>query len=382
MSTYPGRIPIIGLASFLTLACTSFSQGAYSFTKQDILNILLDQDARISDFYIDFDLEETHTDANNAVILHKHENITYIAKDNLFRTRKKRFDPEKDNEVAGDWEFSADGQRKFSCDRLAFDGSVEASLPENAAIKQGWAVYYLISIGRMPRRKGNRGYECNLIGTLEEDETIELSQELLDGRQTVVLVRPGFEKIYLDPKMNFAVVAGCATGKLTFKFKNSEFVQVAKGIWMPMKTERTFKGRKNFITRKIQVKQLKVNNDFTEKDFRIAFEPGIRVWDANLKTYVSPSSSELDSIYLDQLVDTARQRNFIDVYHVADSPNNPSAADDNAPQLLSPNAQLHTVADADASNTLPWRQIVTFVSLGLTVLLLIAFWQIRRRAKP
>lgn len=253
-----------------------------SFTTEDILKIWRDQERKLHDIYIDFNFDETLKDERGSVVASKRENIMYMSKGNLFRTRKQVFIPKDSNNVSNDWEFSADGTREYYYDRPDY-GIVKNSLPEKAGIKHSWVVHYLSCVHRMPRKKGNIGHECNLIGALEEAKNIEVTEELFEGRKAIVLNRPNFSKIYLDPTLNFAVLGSEATGEqLTFKVRNSNFVKVAESIWMPLQTECTFKQGSNLVIRKTKVNKLKINNNFTKEDFRIKFEPGTTVHDRGM----------------------------------------------------------------------------------------------------
>jgi thiol-disulfide isomerase/thioredoxin len=265
-----------------------------SFGTEDVLKVWRNQEDRLKDIYIDFDFVETKKNESGSVIANKHENITYMAKENLFRTRKQVL---VNNEVAKDWEFSADGTREYYYNRTGSDGTVKNSLPEQAGIKHSWAVHYLSCVERNPRKKGNLGYECNLIGALEEDKRIKVTEELFERRNAVVLNRPDYCKIYLDPTLNFAVLGSEATGSdLTFKCKNSNFVEVADGLWLPLQTERTFKEGSDSINRKIKVNELKVNNNYTKEDFRIKFEPGITVRDIDLDSDVQVEGEDVQDL--------------------------------------------------------------------------------------
>ncbi len=252
-----------------------------SFTTEDILKIWRDQERKLHDIYIDFNFDETLKDKRGSVVASKRENIMYMSKGNLFRTRKQVFIPKDSNNVSNDWELSADGTREYYYDRPDY-GIVKNSLPEHAAIRHTWVIHYLSCVYRMPRKKGNIGHECNLIGALEEAKNIEVTEELFEGRKAVVLNRPNYSKIYLDPMRNFAVLGSEATGDLTFKCRNSNFVEVAEGIWMPLQTKRTFKQGSNLVIRKTKVNKLKINNNFTKEDFRIKFEPGTTVHDREM----------------------------------------------------------------------------------------------------
>ena len=383
---YYFRLHILNIA--LATLCTftggiDSSESNSSWTTEDILNVLYYQEGIIKDIYIDFYYEET-IKAENETVTRKSANVTYAGSQNLFKTRKQVLDENGDGEISSDWEFSADGERKYFCDRGAFYGTVEKSLPEQAAIKQSWGSYYLTCVYWMPREKGRRGKECNLIGALEEDKNIKVAEELFEGRKTVVLIRPDYCKIYLDPALNFAVLASEATGSLTFKVRNSNFVEVTEGIWMPMQTERTYRNDSDWITRKTKVNKLEINNKFTEEDFRIKFEPGIRAYDVDLDMYITPSPANMDSVYLDGLVEIAKQRDHIDV-HYDNKPANQSTVIDNNNTILktstsTPTPSILVETEMTDSRCLI-QQVVTFVCLGLTAVLLLAFWVIRYRKK-
>jgi hypothetical protein len=380
----PERI-IIGVLVVLVAAGLCVGETGPSFTTEDILNIWRDQEAKLKDLYVNFDLEETLTDDRGSVVASKRESITYMAKENRFRTRKQTFDPKNNGEVSADWEFSADGQREYYCDRPASYGTVKKSLPEQAGIRDSWVVHYLTCLQRMPRKPGNLGFECNLIGALEEDKAIQISQGTFDGRQVVVLIRPGFEKVYLDPKLNFAVLGGEAIGKLTFKYRNSDFVEVAEGVWMPKQTERSFRDTKTSqqVTRKTTVNSLKATCEYSDDDFRIKFDPGIRVRDIDLGTYITPSSADLDGFYLGQLLDMAEDRNSIDVYHVrqgADRSGAAEAKDAHMPLGDAANAPMSSGVGA-STRVNPWQKTVTLVALGLAAALLAVLWR-RQRKTP
>ena len=365
------------LATILTVAAVCATAGASSFTKEEILSVWREQVAGLADLYLDFDLVETRTDQNDNVIALKHENITYMAKGALFRTRKKVLNPKNHTEIYHDWEFSADGKRKYSCNRRASDGFIQTSPPEKAAIKQSWAVHYLTSVYRMPREKGGRTRQCNIISILEDTRT-EISEQVLDGRKLVVLTEPNYARTCLDPQRNFAVVAGEAAGHptLTFKFKNSGFAEVAPGIWMPMQTERSFKYGPGYLTRKIKVNEIKVNNNYTEEDFRIEFGPGITVHYRDLDLMISPGV--LEGIYTDGLFETPEERKPTDVPRVNDAPNTPPPLEANAPVSKQQNAANPT---PPAVGDGLWRWALAFIALALMALTLAAFRLKRRTPK-
>ncbi|UCG48467.1 MAG: hypothetical protein JSU94_01575 [Phycisphaerales bacterium] len=370
------------LKSVLTLVGVCAAAGGSSFTKEEILSVWRDQEAGLADLYLDFDLVETRTDQNDAVIALKHENITYMAKGSLFRTRKKVLNPKNDTEIYHDWEFSADGKRKYSCYRGASNGSgfVESSPPEKAAIKQSWAVHYLACVYRMPREKDGRTRQCNIISILEDTRT-EISEQVLDGRKVVVLTEPNYARTYLDPERNFAVVAGKAEGHptLTFKFKNSDFAEVAPGIWMPMQTECSFEYGPGYLTSKIKVNELKVNNNYGEEDFRIEFGPGITVHYTDLDLTISPGV--LEGIYSDGLLDTTGKAGPMDVTGVNDAPNSPAPAEANAPASKQEDPAAPAPSGVAPKSTAPglWRWAPAFIALALAALTLAAF-RLRRRA--
>jgi hypothetical protein len=377
------HIPAIVLATCLMLVSLGFSESTSSFTTEDILNIWRDQEGRMNDIYIDFDYEETR-EAEDGSIERRHENITYLAKDNLYRTRKRNFDPTSVDGVSKDWEFSVNGKTKFSYNRLGFDGQVKSSLPENGDIKQGWVVHYLPFTLRMPRKPGSKGNFGDLIGALQQDgDRIGVCEGTYEGRKAVILTRPGYSRIYLDPKLNFAVLGSEATGQLHFKWINSNFSEVAEGIWMPLQILHTTKEGSTRITRRVKVNKLTVNNNYTEKDFEIKFEPGTRVWDRDLGTYITPSPAELDRIYLDGLVKVAEQRDHIDVYHVNEPANRSATVDTNSATLIHEGiSNPHVLGEADTSGSPhSWQRVVTFVCIGLTAVLFAFFWLMKHKAK-
>lgn len=308
----------------------------------------------MNDIYIDFDYEETR-EAEDGSIERRHENITYLAKDNLYRTRKRNFDPTAVDGVSKDWEFSVNGKTKFAYNRLGFDGQVKRSLPEDGDIKQSWVVHYLPFTLRMPRKPGNKGHFGDLIGALQQDgDIIGLSEGTYEGRKAVILTRPGYSRIYLDPKLNFAVLGSEATGQLHFKWINSNFLEVAEGIWMPLQILHTTREGSTRITRRVKVNKLTVNNNYTEKDFEIKFEPGTRVLDRDLGTHITPSPADQSAT-----VDT----NSATLTHEGIS---------NPPVL----------GDADTSGSPhSWQRVVTFVCIGLTAVLFASFWLMKRKAK-
>ena len=367
----------------LILANISAAAGSASFTKEDVLNIWRDQEGRLSDFYVDFDFEEMRKGEDGSIVAHKRENIAYLAKANLFRTRKRVFDSES-GEPKRDWEISADGKREYFCDRPACYGTVKDTLPKQAGIQNTWAIHYLTCVYRMPRQEGNYGRVSNVISILEDPRT-EISEEVFNGRKAVVLTQPGYAKVYLDPKLNFAVLGGEAAGhpKLTFKFKNADFVEVEEGIWMPKQAERTFRNGSQLVVRKTSVNEISVNNSFTSDDFRISFEPAIRVRDIDLGIYITPSAKDMNDFYLDSLLALAQDANFIDVYHVGETPvTNSATPETNIPQPpeggeFGPSA----VGDLGATGrSCSWQMIVTFISLAITAVVLVSYW-LRKRKK-
>lgn len=347
------------------------SESVSSLTTQDLLIILRDQDARISDIDLNFDLEETETrfDGYSPSTHHKRENITYMAKGDLFRTRKKEFDLGNQNSLSFDQEFSADGKTQYFCNRQAYMGSVQFALPQNSGIRHRWAVFYLSCIHRAPRMVGNHGFECNLIGALEEDDSITVSNEFYEGRPAIVLTRPEYSKIYLDPQLNYAVLGTKSIGDRNFEQINSNFIEVVEGVWMPMNSEQYLKDDSTSITRKIKVNKISINNNFTEEKFKIHFPPGVRVYDYNINTYITPSSKELDSVYLEELLDSAEEKGFIDVDHT-------SLTDKALSQErnIQPSAGPSFVSDGTANysshnTTFYLKLLVIIISMGMTIAL-------------
>jgi hypothetical protein len=374
-----GKMVFVLTACVLGSLCSA--QDSPSITPEDILNIWRDQDARVEDFLLDFDLYERTTDESDGAVSERRENVVLLAKDNLFRTRQRVFEGDDRKKVTSDFEYSADGQREYFCSRLKLDGLVETKLPEQCAIQHRWAIDYLNCVQKMPRKKGNKGFECNLIGALDEDKRIEVSEGVFDGRKVVILIRPGHSRIYLDPERNYAVLGGEATGSLTFKYRNSDFVEVCEGVWMPRQTEKTFRDGSRHILRRTKVNVLKVNNGYQAADFRIQFEPGIRVLDLDLNMQITPSAKQFDPARLERIVRTADKENFIDVYHAGEANDNRGRAGPNTPPATNGANPAMTGAVGDPGGSHSWQKIATLVALTLTGFLVVLLYLRGRGAK-
>lgn len=274
------------------VSCSCDSENGSAFTHEDILTVLRDQEGRINDFLLEFDSDEAEKTESGVIVGRKRENVMLMAKGNLFRTRRRRFDPET-QELIADMEYAGDGSVEYLCDRPALYGRIRSRLPEQCVRRQTLASHYLLSVYRNPRRKGNDGFEGNLIGALEEaSKGIKISEEFVDGRKIVVLTRfasPGIghSEIRLDPEMNFAVLSTTGIGmhKDNLKFINSDFVEVKDGIWLPRKVERFKRDGKTSHTRHeiIKVNTIEFNKGYEKDDFRIRFPPGVRVRDEDAK---------------------------------------------------------------------------------------------------
>gem|GEM_PF-3416443 len=369
------------LAAILVTVCivspSSYCENESDFTHQDILTVLRDQEGRISDFLLEFDSEEVEKSPTGVIVRRKRENIMLMAKGSLFRTRVRAFDPAT-QELIYDQEFAGDGSVEYFCDRPALYGTIRSRLPDQCITRQSLAETYLLSVKRNPRMKGNFGFEGNLIGALEEaPEGINISEEFVDGRRVLVLTRfssPGIghSEIRLDPEMNFAVLSttGIGVNKDKFKSINSDFLEVTDGIWLPRKVERVRRDKtSNTRHETITVNTLEFNNGYDKDEFRIRFPPGVRVEDLDTDMVVTPSPRELDMVYLDHLLSAAVEQNFIDVYHVSQTPNEansaPSALEDaNQADAIVANANEggHT---GTGRSRLSWKMVVTFSLLAL-----------------
>jgi hypothetical protein len=289
---------------------------------------------------------------------------------------------EKNNEVSFDQEFSADGKTQYFCDTLDYWGSVQSALPQNCAIGESWAVSYTSCVMRVARIKGNLGFECNLIGALEEDKDITVSEELYENQKAIVLTRPGYSKIYLDPQLNFVVLGVKSIGEYIFEKKNSDFIEVEKGIWMPMHTELSYKDGSKSVVREVKVKKLKVNNGYKQEDFRIKFSPVIRVFDYNLNAYITPSSKELDSIYLGEVLKVAEEKGFIDIKHVNISDSNLSVSENSKLHPDQTDVSNYSNTECAISNKFLYlKQVIVALAIGITTLLLVSMGLKNRRKK-
>lgn len=280
---------IIGMVLLVSACSDKTSQPR--ITKKDILNVLLSQEAQINDLSFSFSVEVITKD--KGVVSRKHRKVSLSTKDELFRTRTQTFlyeDEEK--KLTRDTEVSADGKMVYYLDRVARTFRAEKKIPSEA---QNWGTYYTEPTLRKPRKPGNKGYEGNLIAALEEDyKNIKLldRMELFEGRKTVVLERPGYCRIYLDPEIGFAVVGMKSIGQLEFQSVNSEFKEVAKGFWLPMRIEQSQRAKagltcvpstcttsaegkqsEDLVVEekwKLEIIDLKVNSGLTVEDFKIS----------------------------------------------------------------------------------------------------------------
>jgi len=289
-------VAIVVVSCMVSRSC--YSEDRSTFTHADILTVLRDQEERIEDFLLEFDSEETERTKRGAIVRRKRENVILMAKGALFRTRKESLDPET-QDVILDQEFAGDGSVEYFYDRLTRYGTVRSRAPEKCAIRQSWASTYLLSVMRSPRRKGNFGFEGNLIGALEEaPRGIKISEESINGRRIVVLARfssPGIahSEIRLDPQMSLAVLSTTGIGmhRDNFSFINSDFVEVIDGIWLPRKVERVKRDKTSHTRHEIiRVKTLKFNEGYEKADFAVRFPDGVEVGDLDAPMDVKPSA--------------------------------------------------------------------------------------------
>ncbi|NQV33264.1 MAG: hypothetical protein HQ515_11260, partial [Phycisphaeraceae bacterium] len=247
------------------------------FTQDDILRVLRDQEARINDLLLEFEEEQIVRRKGGGIIGHKHHRVTLRAKDSLFRIRKQEIDPTT-QEIVFDQEYAEDGAAAYFCDRTAGNGTVHAARPEQVAVRQEWAQYYFRNV----QMKGNADYQGALRGALEAaTQDITVNQGMIKRRRQVFLSHSGHARIQLDPDMNFAVskISIDGEGSSLFKGTNSDFVEVIDGLWMPLKTENIVRQGETTIGITTRVNKIEFNNGYTADDFRIDFEPGIRVRD-------------------------------------------------------------------------------------------------------
>ncbi|MHC4156475.1 MAG: LolA-like protein [Planctomycetota bacterium] len=282
---------ITGIVLLVNVYDTNAS--SLGITKDDILNILLAQEGQVDDFSFSFTME--HTINDNGKVTRTHKEISLFTKGDLFRTKKQTFLCENaEKKLIVDTEISADGQIVYLLDRISMTGEVETKSPKEAGVGQNWGWAYTGPTLRKPRRRGNRGYEGNLIAALEEDyDNIKLldKSELFEGRNTIVLERPGYCRIYLDPTINFAVVGLESIGEIEFRAVNSEFKEVRKGFWLPMHMEMSQKRNNRAEKKQLQISDLKVNSGLTAKDFKIEFPKGVRIYDKNIGMLLPPNQS-------------------------------------------------------------------------------------------
>jgi len=268
-----------------------YSENESAFAYEDILTVLRDQEGRINDFLLEYGDEETNKNESGVIVGRIRSSVMLMAKGNLFRTRRRAFDP-KTPELISDKEYGADGSVEYWCDRPALYGFVRSKLPEQVVTGQSLAADYLYSVMRTPKKKSGI-LQGNLLGVLETlGKFAEISEEFVDGRKIVVLTRSisptvGHSEIRLDPLMNFAVlsITGIGMHEGNFKYANSDFVEVIDGVWLPRKVERFRRSEKTSLTRHqtIKVNTLEFNKGYEKDDFRIRFPPGVRVKDLDAK---------------------------------------------------------------------------------------------------
>lgn len=268
-----------------SLCCAA--PGNLGITKADILNILLDQEARIKDISYHFRETELTKDRWNSETKNANYDEIYLAvKEDLFHTRKQTFGSSKWDEVAWENEWAADGKIVQMLDIKNQFGSVEKRLPREASIKQSYAHNYLAVTMRSKREPGKpRG---NLIGLLEEhSDILKLLDEsiVFNGRDTIVLEMPNYARFYLDPKIGFAVVGAESIGQNEFHWINSYFKEIEPGFWLPMHTKTVFTLDENTVETNVEVIYIKANKDLTVEDFRINFPGHVRVLDVALNEF-------------------------------------------------------------------------------------------------
>ena len=250
------------------------------FTREDILRVLRDQAARINDLFLEFEEEQIVRRRGGGIIGHKRHRVTLRAKDRLFRIRKQEIDPVTQG-IIFDQEYAEDGATAYSLDRTAGNGTFHAARPEQGAVRQEWAKYYLRNV----QMKGNPDYQGALRGALEAaSQDITVNQGMIKRRRQVFLSHSGHARIQLDPDMNFAVSKISIDGEESSLFKgtNSDFVEVIEGIWMPLKTENILRQGETTTGITTKVNRIEFNNGYTVNDFRIDFEPDIRARDLDL----------------------------------------------------------------------------------------------------
>jgi hypothetical protein len=237
-------------------SCSCYaSYSNLGITKADILNILLDQEAKIED--VSYHIRETEIVKDRWKAKTKKTNydeIKLAVKGDLFHTRKQTFEDSNWKDAVWENEWAADGERVEMLDIKNYFGSVEKSLPKEASIKQSYLHNYLAVTMRTKRGPGQP--MGNLIGLLEEySETLKLLDEpvIFNGRETIVLELPGYAQFYLDPKMTFAVVGAKSIGQNEFHWINSDFKEILPGFWLPMRTKTVFTLNEDTIGADVEV---------------------------------------------------------------------------------------------------------------------------------
>lgn len=393
---------IVGFTVLYTAICIA-DDPLLGITKDDILNVLLDQQDRIEDLSFSFNMERvTKNKETLQVVEIKRDKISLCTKGELFKTRRQSFENRPEGEPpVWDQEWSADGKMVYLLNAPSMFGTVETKLPSIAPIRQNWAERYLTACRRTSLRKpGNRAYGSNLIGELEETSGLTLldKMDVFNGRKTVVLEYPSFKpslmrRIYLDPQIGFAVV-GFEAEDLELVQVNSRFKEVMEGLWFPMRVEKRRLRGTNIIETKIEVSDLQVNRGLTAADFKIQFPPGTRIFDRNLNAYLPPTQHGISDDYLDEVLNIALDRNMIDVYHVSKVRNQQvtNSLEDETTQTVEEKTKRieekgpNIIAETEGGWR--WQAIVTVCALlALTVPLLLLYYsrhclnRARRREK-
>jgi len=147
----------------------------------------------------------------------------------------------------------------------------------------------------------------------EECQT-ERVLESFDGRPCVVLKKSGEETLWLDPQMNYAVrkreVLYVGSGLLRARLRNSDFVQISPGLWLPRNCDLDYcappgapEGIKGIplLRSSLRVRRLSVN-DVPDSRFVIHVNPGTLVADSTVErlSHGKPVTTLVYSLPADQ----------------------------------------------------------------------------------
>lgn len=368
---------IVGFTAFYTAVCCIADNPQLGISKDDILNVLLSQQDQFEDLSFSFNMERIIKDKETLqVVEKKREKVSLSTKDDLFRTKRQYFENRREGEaLVWDHEWSADGKTVYHLDTPSMFGTVETKLPGAAAIKQNWGTPYLLACWRLPLREpGHRIGGANLIGELQEHIYIKLlpELELFEGRKTVVLDIPQSGRLYLGPKIGFAVV-GFVSKERGLHRVNSRFREVLPGFWLPMHSEWQSDHGSTIEEAIIEITDLQVNRGLTAEDFRIQFPPGTRIFDRNLDTYLPPTQHGISDEYFDEVLNIASDHNMIDVHHVSNVRNQQvtSSLEDETTRTIE---ERGPDIIAETKGGWRWQAIVTVCALALTVLLLVLYY--------